>query len=115
MSIFCMSVYVCVLGVFFPFGLGPPYNLPHQGAKKQRKQRNRTEIKNPNWAQKIEHVDFRTREVRNRPQDHDFRNLREKLYRIQKFLSKCVAWGPVSWPCKDFSIFGDLRQGFGAE
>ena len=51
---------------------------------------------------KMKMLDFRPLEGRNRPRDCDFRNLREKLYRIPKFSSKSVPWGPVSWPSKDF-------------
>ena len=46
------------LRCFSPFGLGLPYNLPHQGAKKQRKQRNSAEIKNPNWAEILKMLIF---------------------------------------------------------
>ena len=49
--------------------------------------------------------DFRPLEGRNRPRDCDFRNLRVKLYRIPKFSSKSVPWGPLSWPFEGIHVY----------
>ena len=54
---------------------------------------------------KTEKCDFRPLEGRNRPRDCDFRNLRVKLYRIPKFSSKSVPWGPLSWPFEGIHVY----------
>ena len=53
----------------------------------------------------MEKCDFRPLEGRNRPRDCDFRNLRVKLYRIPKFSSKSVPWGPLSWPFEGIHVY----------
>ena len=64
---------------------------------------NMWKIKKKQW--KIEKCDFRPLEGRNRPRDCDFRNLRVKLYRIPKFSSKSVPWGPLPWPFEGIHVY----------